>query len=115
MEHDADRNFPHNKKRVYSSPTLGPQTLNHQLRKGAWLARSFTLSTINHLCFLLHPSCSRLPCDVRQNGATGVSNMAGKAARAAVERCGKQPRYNDMTTTSYCNERAVFFSTRGRA
>jgi len=23
-----------------------------------------------------------------------MSDMAGKAARAAVERCGKQPRYN---------------------
>jgi hypothetical protein len=28
------------------------------------------------------------------NGATGVSDMAGKAAQAAVERCGWQPRYN---------------------
>ena len=29
----------------------------------------------------------------RMNGATGMSDMAGKAARAAVERYGKQPRY----------------------
>jgi hypothetical protein len=28
------------------------------------------------------------------NGATGMSDMAGKAAGAAVESCGKQPRYN---------------------
>jgi hypothetical protein len=28
------------------------------------------------------------------NEATGVSDMAGEAARAAVERCGNQPRYN---------------------
>jgi hypothetical protein len=70
---------------------------------------------VGRATFLLHPSCSRLLCDVRQNGATGVSNMAGKAARAAVERCGKQPRYNEITTTSHCHERAVFFSTRGRA
>jgi len=29
------------------------------------------------------------------NGATGASDMAGKAAKVAVERCGKQPRYNE--------------------
>jgi hypothetical protein len=34
--------------------------------------------------------------DFRLNGATGASDMAGKAARVAVERCGKQPRYNEM-------------------
>lgn len=30
----------------------------------------------------------------RMNGATGASDMAGKAAWVAVERCGWQPRYN---------------------
>jgi len=34
--------------------------------------------------------------DFRLNGATGVSDMAGAAAKVAVERCGKQPRYNEM-------------------
>jgi len=29
------------------------------------------------------------------NGATGASDMAGKAAKVAVELCGKQPRYNE--------------------
>jgi hypothetical protein len=28
------------------------------------------------------------------NGATGMSDMAGKAARVAVERSGRLPRYN---------------------
>jgi hypothetical protein len=32
----------------------------------------------------------------RPNGATGVSDMAGKATRVVVERCGKQPRYNEV-------------------
>jgi hypothetical protein len=27
------------------------------------------------------------------NGAIGMSDMAGKAAQVAVERCGWQPRY----------------------
>jgi hypothetical protein len=31
--------------------------------------------------------------NLEENGATGMSDMAGKAARAAVERCGKQLRY----------------------
>src|SRR5207244_7830612 len=35
-----------------------------------------------------------VPTSHTANGATGVSDMAGKAARAAVERCGNQPRYN---------------------
>ena len=30
----------------------------------------------------------------RYNGTNGVSDMAGKAARVAVERSGKLPRYN---------------------
>jgi hypothetical protein len=38
--------------------------------------------------------CGKQP---RYNGATGVSDMAGKAAQVAVERCGKQPRYNGAT------------------
>ena len=46
MEHDADRNFPHSKNES-NSPTLNSQTLNNQLPKGAWLQRSFTLSTIH--------------------------------------------------------------------
>jgi hypothetical protein len=31
---------------------------------------------------------------LRENGAVGNRDMAGVAARVAVERCGKQPRYN---------------------
>ena len=46
MEHDADWNFPHSKNES-NSPTLNSETLKNQLRKGAWLARSFTLSTLN--------------------------------------------------------------------
>jgi hypothetical protein len=48
MEHDADRNFPHSKNEP-NSPTLNSQTLKNQLRKGAWVQRSFTRSTLN--CF----------------------------------------------------------------
>jgi hypothetical protein len=44
MEHDADRNFPHSKNES-NSPTVDFEPLNNQLRKGAWLQRSFTLST----------------------------------------------------------------------
>ena len=43
---------------------------------------------VGRATFLLHPSCSRLPCEVRQN---------------------------EITTTSHRHERAVLFSTRGRA
>jgi gamma-glutamylcyclotransferase (GGCT)/AIG2-like uncharacterized protein YtfP len=49
MERDADRNFPHSKNES-NSPTVDFETLNNQLRKGAWLARSFTLSTLNSFC-----------------------------------------------------------------
>ena len=48
MEHDADQNFPHSKNEP-NSPTVDFETLNNQLRKDAWLQRSFTLSTLN--CF----------------------------------------------------------------
>jgi hypothetical protein len=35
---------------------LKSAALNNQLRKGAWLQRSFTLSTVNRLSFFLPPS-----------------------------------------------------------
>jgi hypothetical protein len=36
-----------------------------------------------------------LPLPKRENGAVGKRDMAGKAVRVAVERCGRQPRYNE--------------------
>ena len=65
MEHDADRNFPHSKNEP-NSPTLNSQTLKNQLRKGAWLQRSFTLSTI-------HPP--RSACPPRRANAFGVNSQ----------------------------------------
>jgi hypothetical protein len=36
-----------------------------------------------------------LPLPKGENGAVGKRDMAGKAVRVAVERCGRQPRYNE--------------------
>jgi len=38
--------------------------------------------------------------------------MAGKAARAAVERCGKQPRYNKGEELNFFSHRFRRFSRR---
>jgi hypothetical protein len=45
-------------------------------------------------------------------GATGVSDMAGKAARAAVEGCGKQPRYNPHAQPSSIRVQREFGTLR---
>ncbi len=55
------------------SAFIGKNALSNQLRKGAWLQRSFTLSTINHLCLLRHPAAREWSC----RDASDIDGQAG--------------------------------------
>jgi len=66
--------------------------------------QTLTFFVLQHVCQRLASALEGEAVSVERNGATGASGMAGRLGSrpgrsvVAVERCGMQPRYNEMTS-----------------